>query len=217
MARRRNGRPTVDPSDAPICMTAASLPTEPPPATVRQVPRRMPGVSAAGTRRFLRMFPTTVSVARSTGNLSRRYRRMDAMPRTGSASRSHGKRPESLPAKSTARESTMEAPAPTAPTTAANATCRATWPKSKPCRAPAGVASSPTAFFPPASPRSSMPSSPPRRRFLVCTMVRTHRPRRVMRAWLLPPGSRTVPSGQRASVRRMIAHAAPAATAAARA
>ena len=40
------------------------------------------------------------------------------MPRTGSASRSHGKRPESLPAKSTARESTMEAPAPTAPTTA---------------------------------------------------------------------------------------------------
>ena len=94
MARRRNGRPTVDPSDAPICMTAASLPTEPPPATVRQVPRRMPGVSAAGTRRFLRMFPTTVSVARSTGNLSRRYRRMDAMPRTGSANRSHGKRPE---------------------------------------------------------------------------------------------------------------------------
>ena len=27
LARRRNGRPTVDPSDAPVCMTAASLPT----------------------------------------------------------------------------------------------------------------------------------------------------------------------------------------------
>lgn len=81
------------------------------------------------------MFPTTVSVARSTGNLSRRYRRMDAMPRTGSASRSHGEAARE-PAREVHGEREYDGGARShgADDGGERDVPRATWPKSKPCQ-----------------------------------------------------------------------------------
>ena len=119
------GRPSTEPTDAPICSAPDSMPTDAPPSTLRHVPARMPGATPPEMRSLARNWSMTLSVARFTGRRSSLYSPMDASPKAGSANKSQGKRAERPPAKVTDRVSTMDAAAPAAPTTRANATWRA--------------------------------------------------------------------------------------------